>query len=315
MLTSQTPNSSESDGRSYESDVTKDISTPLKFRLWSWLRQHPNDRKRGFLRRAAIAIHADYTTEKRVLANYSSQFKTDIRASPIFGKAPNTAVSPNAGNVKSSPDSQHACFAIAETPECLNRKKFSDIEGLALDAGWRLSKNRNRELIWEKQLSAGRVRWWTNGHVRVHVERHQTLGKAKQLLYCAFVDSGLIDSIKISESFLAGVEWHEHHDVFVTTRNLPYLKITTYAELGLKSLTMGDYSHRNALEADVVKAPIIENYEKLVCLLLQKFSETEQREKGIAQVLQQNSQAITNFNEYLKEQAGKATEQPKRLYE
>jgi len=295
--------------------VQNDNAAPLKYRLWSWLRAHPHERKRGFLRKAAVELNIDYKQRKNVLYIYSSKFKTDVQNLTDFGKAPRSVVSPSQGLVKSKPDSQHACFAIATTPECLDRKKFRDVECLALEAGWRLSKNKNRELIWEKNLNVGRIRWWTTGHVRVHVERPQTLSKAKQLLFGAFVDTGLIDSIKISETFLTTVEWHGHHDNFETDHNLPYMRITAYNELGLKSLTLGDHSHRRDVEAVWVKAPIIEKYEKLVGLMTTVFETSELEKKGIADILQQSNELIVAFNGYLKQQEGRAKEQPKRLYE
>ena len=93
------------------------------------------------------------------------------------------------------------------------------------------------------------------------------------------------------------------------------MKITAYAELGLKSLTLGDYSHRKDLEAVWVKAPIIENYERLVGLMTTVFEKSELEKKGIADILQKSSESIVAFNGYLKQQEGIAKEQPKRLYE
>ena len=104
---------------SYSSEVLSEESdvhnNPLKYRLFQWLRDNPPQRKRGFLRKAAAALHIDYAKNKKILWNYSSLFKTDIRASPEFERHSKSGVC-------SKPDEQHAVFAKLNVPICLDRK-------------------------------------------------------------------------------------------------------------------------------------------------------------------------------------------------
>src|SRR4030042_3478069 len=136
---------------------------PMKYRLFAWLRENPHNRKLGYLRRAAAELGLDYKRKKALLWKYASEFKTDIRSLPENGRGSGLRVC-------SKPDAQHACFAEVFVPFCLDRVSFGEITGLALGVGWRLSRNRNKSLIWDKeQFSVGRVQWWVNGRVRVHV--------------------------------------------------------------------------------------------------------------------------------------------------
>ena len=304
---------------SYPSEVLSEESdvqgNPLKYRLFQWLRDNPTQRKRGFLRKAAATLHIDYAKNKKILWNYSSLFKTDIRASPEFERHSKSGVC-------SKPDSQHAVFAGALVPDCLDRHKYSEVEQLAIEAGWRLSKNRNRILIWDhpvlfgkKQVFIGRIQWWTTGLVRIHVLKPQNLGRAKQLVYNAFVTSGLINNLVISEEFLASLRWHDTHDVYVTNHNLPYKKITTYSELGVKAIKMGDYSHRNCLEVEVVKPDIVGKYEKFVTQLIKIFEQYGVKDLESAKILEANTLAIQQFNAYLREVSAPKVQCSKRLYE
>jgi hypothetical protein len=296
-------------------------SIPLKYRLWDWLRSHPNRPKRGFLREAAIDLHLNYSESKKTLWDYSSEFKTVAESSTRFGAGPKNSVMPKSrideSRVKDRPDSQHACYAVCEVPSCLDRKRFVEVEKLAIDAGWRPSKNRNRELIFEKRLSIGRIEWWVNGHVHIHVEKPQTLGRAKGLVYEAFVSTGLIDSVKISEAFLASVEWFGSHDVFNTgsEKPLPQLTITAYEILGLKKIKIGDLSHLYDVETEVVKPPLLVTYEKLVTALTGAFEKDVLEKAGVAKAIQSSNEVIANFNAYLQKQEAQVKETPKRLYE
>jgi hypothetical protein len=289
--------------KSYPSEVLSGESdvqnNPLKYRLFQWLRDNPTQRKRGFLRKAAVALHIDYAKNKKILWNYSSLFKTDIRASPEFERHSKSGVC-------SKPDSQHAVFAGALVPDCLDRHKYSEVEQLAIEAGWRLSKNRNRILIWDQpfgkeQIRIGRIQWWTTSLVRIHVLKPQNLGRAKQLVYNAFVTTGLINNLVISEEFLDSINWHDNHDVYTTDHNLPYKKITTYAELGIKAIKMGDYSHRNCVEVEVVKPDIVGKYEQLMDKLSKAFEKSDLEKAGLAKIVQVSSEAIQQFNVFLQD--------------
>ena len=288
---------------------------PIKYRLFQWLRENPSMRKRGYLRKAAAELNIDYHAKKELLWKYASEFKTDIRSLPENGRGSKCRVC-------SKPDSQHACFAEVFVPECLSRERFVEVTKLAQDVGWRLSKNKNRNLSWDlEQFSVGRVQWWINGRVRVHVVKPERavepLGKVKQLLYKAFIASGLIANLEISEAFLKEVIWYSAHDVYDYDRPLPYKKIVTYRELGVETIVTGDVSHRSGLEVHVVKPDIVSKFERLVESLGKAFTKSELDKVGLGKVLEQNSLAIQGFNAYLAEVSKPSREVKKvdRLYE
>ena len=267
----------------------------LKYRLFRWMREHPKERKHGFLRKASIYLGIDYQKNKGTLWTYSSQFKTDMRSLTDYGQRSRELVC-------SLPDSQHGVFAEVGVPGCLDRKRFEDVTKDALVAGWKLSRNKNKILVWDKeQFSVGRIQWWMTGRVRVHVVRPQTLGRAKQLLYRAFISSGLIADLMISEQFLSEVRWFSAHDVYLYDKVLPYKKITAYKEFGVDEIVTGDFSHRRALEVHVVKPDIVTKFELLVDMVSKAFAKSELEKVGLLKMLEQNTLAIQGFNSYLAE--------------
>jgi hypothetical protein len=291
-------------------------SEPLKYRLFEWLRENPKKRERGYLRKAAIELHIDYDLKKDLLWRYASEFKTDIRSLPENGRGSNSRVC-------SKPDSQHAVFAEVVVPDCLSREKFyGEVTGLAVDVGWRLSKNSNHNLIWDKeQFTVGRIQWWVTGRVRIHLVNPrkvaEPMGLVKQLLYRAFIASGLIADLSISEGFLRDVIWYDNHDVYNYDRPLPYKKITTYKELGIPVIVTGDISHKRSLEVHVIKPDIVTKFERLVESLNKAFTQSELEKAGMAKILEQNTLAIQGFNNYLAEVSKPKSEAKKvdRLYE
>ncbi len=295
--------------------VGKVPDEPLKYQLFAWLRDNPNRRKPGYLKEAAAELHIDYKSKKELLWRYASEFKTDIRSLPQNGQG-------SVLRVCSKPDSQHACFAEVFVPECLSRVRFVDVTGLAVGVGWRLSRNCNRNLFWDRErFSLGRVQWWVNGRVRVHVfdpkKSVEPMGKVKQLLYHAFIASGLIADLKISEDFLKGVRWYSTHDVYVYEKALPYKKITTYKELGVEEIVTGDLSHRHGLEVKTIKPDIVTRYEALVDLLREDIIQGKLDRETYSKVIDQNTQAIQGFNSYLSGLSKSKTGSEKlgRLYE
>jgi hypothetical protein len=271
---------------------------PLKYRLFAWLREHPKERNRGYLRKASIELHINYKEKKELLWKYASEFKNDIRSLPEYGRGSTLRVC-------SKPDSQHACFAEVFVPDCLSRVKFyDDVTNGAVDAGWRLSRNRNKNLCWDRErFSVGRVQWWVDGRVRVHVvDPHKVaepLSRVKQLLYAAFVASGLIADLSISEVFLRGVQWFSSHDVYMYEKPLPYKKITAYREMGIEEIVTGDLSHRSGLEVKTIKPDIVSKYEALVDLLREDIVQGKLDREAYGKVIEQNTLAINGFNSYL----------------
>ena len=87
------------------------------------------------------------------------------------------------------------------------------------------------------------------------------------------------------------------------------------AELGVKVIKMGDYSHRNYVEVEVIKPDIIGKYEKLVDKLFKAFEKNDLEKAGLAKIVQVSSEAIQQFNTYLREVSAPKVQGSKRLYE
>jgi hypothetical protein len=66
------------------------------------------------------------------------------------------------------------------------------------------------------------------------------------------------------------------------------------AELGVKVIKMGDYSHRNYVEVEVIKPDIIGKYEKLVDKLFKAFEKNDLEKAGLAKIVQVSSEAINS---------------------
>ncbi len=275
------PNDSSLEGQ-VSGKVGKASNEPLLNRVFQWFREHPTVKGRGKLRKLALDLGLDYQQNRKYLWKLSSQWKTDLRNE----RGSKTAV-------RSKPDAQHAVFAEAKAPACLDRKKNVDVTANAVSVGWHLSKNRNRILFWDEP-GLGRVQWWETGTIFVHVAKPVRMARVKTLLYHAFNNTGLIFDWEIMEQFVNSADWYSSHDTYDTPDNkpLPYMKITTYEVLGVKAIKTGDFSHRNKLEVEVAKPKIVEHYEKLVDLL--KSSAEVSNE-----VLAKNSKIIEQFKEYL----------------
>ncbi|MFA5365797.1 MAG: hypothetical protein WC325_11510, partial [Candidatus Bathyarchaeia archaeon] len=172
--------------------VGKETNEPLLNRVFQWLREHPNIKQQGKLRKLALDLGIDYQKNKAYLWKLSSRWKTDLRNERGSRLA-----------VRSKPDGQHAVFAEVWVPECLERKRFVEVTGLAVEAGWVLSRNRNRILIWDRDRgSLGRVQWWETGRVFVHVKKRVSMDRVRTLLYHAFSSTGLIHDWGIIAHFV-----------------------------------------------------------------------------------------------------------------
>jgi hypothetical protein len=116
----------------------------LKLRVFRWLRSHPLDArkgKRGKLLKLALDLGISYKKHKSALQHYSSEFMTALN----FGHAPKSPTF-------------HRVVVGAYAPKCLDRRKYPEVVEQALRAGWEFTKNRNRELVWNKDRAWGRVR-------------------------------------------------------------------------------------------------------------------------------------------------------------
>lgn len=113
-------------------------------------------------------------------------------------------------------------------------------------SGWRLSRAKNRFLVWKGKL--GRVVWFETGSVRLFVRKPGSLGKAKQLFCDAFVNSGLISDVKVWSPVVDRVGPKSCHFPYPTSQRLPYVYINDFSESHGIIIKVGDRSHPNAIE-------------------------------------------------------------------
>jgi hypothetical protein len=244
----------------------------LKTRVFQWLRSHSREKNRGKVKKLCCDLGLDYEKHKQTLWQYCSRWKTESR----FGQGPKSP-------------SLHRVLVCGYVPVCLDRRRFHEVEGLAVEAGWVRSRNRNRELIWERDLALGRVRWWPSGRVVAHLEKPQTVDRRNMLLAVAFGQSGLILDKNILVGFIRSFDLVEQHSVHRTPNGerLPYMVIDDYVELLGVRVKLGDLSDRDAVEIELVKPKWIERGQ-----LLQ-----EQTLKTIAM----NTEQVQVFQQFLKD--------------
>ncbi len=142
-------------------------------------------------------------------------------------------------NEHGSKCSIHAWRGWCHVPKSLDR-------ALALSSGWRLSKARNRWLLWKDRL--GRLQWFETGRINLYVCKPASLGKAYQLVCNGFSFTGLLTDIKVLEQVLASVRFKGAHYVFNTDQRLPRLVIDLFAESNGIIVKIGDTSHPNGVE-------------------------------------------------------------------
>jgi hypothetical protein len=256
-----------------EHQGTQGTEEDLKYRVFEWLRSHPKEKKRGKIKKLAADLGLDYDKSKQTLWQYSSQWKTESR----FGAAPK------------SPPERHSLNVRGYVPVCLDRVKYPEVEGQGVVAGWVLSKNRNRELIWANDLMLGKVRWWRTGKVLAHIEKPQTVDRRNRLLAVAFGASGLIHDRNILVAFIQSFDLFQWHDVHRTPNGekLPYMVIDDYVELLGIRIKLGDLTHRDAVEIEFIKP---------------EWQERSQRTLEFnGKIIQQNTEAIQSFNQFMKD--------------
>jgi hypothetical protein len=116
----------------------------------------------------------------------------------------------------------------------------------AVDVGWKLSRARNRWLLWKDRL--GRLQWFETGRVNLYVRKPPNLGRAYQLICNAFSFTGLITDIKVLEEILEGVRFKGAHYVFPVGERLPKLTIDLFQKSNGIVIKVGDDTHPDSLE-------------------------------------------------------------------
>lgn len=112
--------------------------------------------------------------------------------------------------------------------------------------GWRLSRARNKFLIWKGKL--GRVVWYTTGLVLIEVKKPGNLGKAKQLFCDAFISTGLLTDLRVFSPILDKISPKSCHFVYEAPMRLPYMVVHDFEESHGITIKLGDRSHPNAVE-------------------------------------------------------------------
>ena len=241
---------------------TKRSEDVLKWKVFLWLRSHPLDAKKGKkgkLRKIASDLGLNYKEAKGTLEQYSHDFLTELH----FGVAPKSPTF-------------HRVIVGAYVPTCLDRRRFPEVEEQAVKAGWKFSRNRNKEMVWENDKAWGRVRWFKTGKVLAHIRKPQTEERKRMLLASAFGMTSLILDRAILVSFIQSfdlVAWHEVHEN-PTGAPLPYMVIDTLTELVGVRTKVGDLSHRSAVEHEVVRPKWIEKQQQAFDYM-RKVLETE----------------------------------------
>jgi len=116
----------------------------------------------------------------------------------------------------------------------------------AVEVGWKLSRARNRWLLWKDRL--GRLQWFETGRVNLYVRKPANLGRAYQLICNGFSFTGLITDIKVLEQLLSTVRFKGAHYVFSVGERLPRLTIDLFAKSNGVIIKVGDVTHPDSLE-------------------------------------------------------------------
>ena len=118
--------------------------------------------------------------------------------------------------------------------------------GAAVGVGWRVTRARNRWLLWKDRL--GRLQWFETDRVNVYVRQPANLGRAYQLVCNGFSFTGLITNMKVLERVLESVRFKGAHFVFNVKERLPYLVIDLFRKSNGVVIKVGDRTHPTGVE-------------------------------------------------------------------
>ena len=155
--------------------------------------------------------------------------------------------------------SMHAWWGWCSVPCGLDRKA-------AAGAGWRVTRARNRWLLWKDRL--GRLQWFETDRVNLYVRKPANLGKAYQLVCNGFSFTGLITDMKALERVLESVRFEGAHFVFDAQARLPYLVIDLFRRSNGVIIKVGDRTHPTGVEVIAEYMGWAERHERLSQQLL-----------------------------------------------
>jgi hypothetical protein len=272
--------------RKTESASNQYLQGTLRDQVFRWLNEHKHEKKYGKLVRLANDLGLNYTTARGYLHQLSSHFNAEVKN----------------GGRRWGPSSQHNWCAVGFVGGCLDRKRFPGVEDVAVELGWVLSKNRNRELFWVDR-DYGRVRWWATGKVFILVKKPCTLGRTKQLAAKAFIWNNLILDRVAGFKFVDGIRWHSSEDVYLTPngQRLPYMKISAYKDI-FGEIILGDSSHPTGVEIKVCPGLLHRHNEQLAASKqaiienLHAFREAKEVLKQVAEQTKQFGDLLQSFS-------------------
>jgi hypothetical protein len=234
--------------------------------------------------------------------------------------------------LKTRPDSQHRTHAgiHGKRPEWMNRSRFPDLTGQALDAscGWKLSKNQNGTLLLGSSL--GHITWHQNGNLVISAKRvgriseQKLMANVKTMVYRSFVESGLVSDQRLVDELLSSLQWHDNHDFYKIPglKSPPVvIKNPAYQQMGFQAINVADGSHRDGIEIHTTYPPLLINYENLVHdlsgLLEKKFDDSKIVDTKLLEVVTNNTLVIKEMQSRLQESGiTKDMKKPEgRLYE
>lgn len=254
--------------RTKNSNIIVDYSSgerTLKEKAYALFCQNPRIKAK----QVCSFYHIPYTEHGQTINNYLSGFRYN----------------PNYGHIPSEPKNSPHCRKWV-----WNKVVFSD-EGRseALSHGWRLSKNRNRMLVFKDRL--GSVQWFESGTVLVLLRGCSRLADAKTLFWRSFSWLGDEECSRLCEGSLREVGRHWVFDVGV---ELPRFKLPFFRKThGLTIKSNG--SHPGKLEVVETAAP----------LYLQDFITTQ---KLLAQNIRSHLELIENWKKESEERAAAHSE-------
>jgi len=137
----------------------------------------------------------------------------------------------------------------------------------ARGCGWRLSRGRNRMLIWRDAL--GCMHWFETGRVNLRVRKPANYGKVCQLVCNGFSWTGLIKSDTILEVVLKGIRFKGAHEVFETGERLPHAVIDKYTRSNGIIIRVGDRTHPTSVEVEYSYMDWAERNERILTQFLE----------------------------------------------
>jgi len=140
--------------------------------------------------------------------------------------------------------------------------KDVDVRRVAVGQGWRVTKAKNRMLVWRDEN--GQLEWFETGRVNLWIRKPANLGKACQLLSNGFFKTALIYDIRVFTPFLKTIRFKGASATVDLGERLPYSRIEFLKDSNGVVVTLGDRSHPTSVEIDFYLPKWAERMEQTV---------------------------------------------------